>query len=268
MLARKKASADTPVVIFFDELESMFSRRGSGVSSDIESTVVPQLLSEIDGMDELSDVVIIGASNRYDLIDPAVLRAGRLDLKTYVGRPDRDSATAILQKYLTARLPFAGPTLEEFGGLAEQAAEGLISRAVQVIYSPNSYLQIYEKVDRNEVLNREHRMPLQKRKVVGEIVSGAMLESIVSRAKRSAVRREIDGEQRGICWQPDILEAIRSECEESKEQFISELRPTRDIASAESFAVDVHPDEDQVGASIQPAAKWFQGKGRAWAAVN
>ena len=265
-LARKKASFDTPVVIFFDELESMFSRRGSGISSDIESTVVPQLLSEIDGIDELSDVIIIGASNRYDLIDPAVLRPGRLDLKIFIGRPDRSSAAAILTKYLTPNLPFAPTTLEEFGG-PEQAAAGLISRAVETMYSPNSYLQIYEKADQSETMNRERRMPFQKRKLVSEIISGAMLESIVTRAKRYAVKREIERpeQDRGLCWQWDVLEAIRTECEESKEQYISEIRSSRDIANTEMFAVDVNLDEAYGAALPQPTAKWFRGKTRAWA---
>lgn len=267
MMARKKASADAPVVIFFDELESMFSRRGSGISSDMESTVVPQLLSEIDGLEELNDVIIIGASNRYDLIDPAVLRPGRLDLKIYIGRPNPKSAAAVLSKYLTPSLPFAATTLEEFGGSAERASSGLISRTVDTIYSPNSYLQIYEKADQNDTMNRERRMPLQKRKAVSEIINGAMLESMVTRAKRSAVRREIEQpDQGGLRWQEDMLQAIRVECEESKEQYISELRSSRDIAGIEAFAVDVHLDDAAASASTKPDLKWFKGKARAWAA--
>jgi proteasome-associated ATPase len=257
------------VVIFFDELESMFSRRGSGISSDMESTVVPQLLSEIDGLEELNDVIIIGASNRYDLIDPAVLRPGRLDLKIYIGRPNPKSAAAVFSKYLTPDLPLAPATLDEFGGSAEKATGGLISRAVDTIYSPNSYLQIYEKADQNDTMNRERRMPLQKRKAISDIINGAMLESMVTRAKRSAVRREIEqGRDGGLCWQLDLLQAIRSECEESKEQYISELRSSRDIAGTEAFAVDVHLDETAAGTSTKPETKWFKGKARAWAAAS
>ena len=267
-LARKKATPDTPVVIFFDELESMFSRRGSHVSSDMESTVVPQLLSEIDGMDELSDVVIIGASNRYDLIDPAVLRPGRLDLKIYVGRPGQKAAAAILGKYLTPDLPLAATTLKDRGG-AEQAVASLIERAVAVLYSPNSFLQIYEKADRNETMNREHRRPRQARKPVSEILSGAMLDGIVTRAKRFAVRREIaQGRgERGLLWQADLLEAIRAECEESKEQYVSEIRTSRDIADMEKYAVEVHLDEVPEAAPGLRNIRWFKGKARAWQAA-
>jgi len=180
-------------------------------------------------------------------------------MKIYIGRPDRKSAVDILQKYMLPSLPFSSETLEQFGGSTEAACAGLIERMVQVIYSPNSYLNIYEKD-----APRERRAPVQKRKAISDIVSGATLENIVTRTKRLAIRHELESGKRGIGWQDDVFEAIRIECEESKEQYISEVRTSRDIVSAEAFAVDVHL-AGAVTESIEAATKWFRGKNRAWA---
>ena len=114
--AREKASEGTPVIVFFDEMDSIFRTRGTGVSSDVETTVVPQLLSEIDGVEGLENVIVIGASNREDMIDPAILRPGRLDVKIKIERPDAEAAQDIFSKYLTEELPMHADDLAEFGG--------------------------------------------------------------------------------------------------------------------------------------------------------
>ncbi len=122
--AREKASEGTPVIVFFDEMDSIFRTRGSGVSSDVETTIVPQLLSEIDGVEGLENVIVIGASNREDMIDPAILRPGRLDVKIKIERPDAEAAKDIFSKYLTPSLPIHAEDLAEFGGDPEACLRG------------------------------------------------------------------------------------------------------------------------------------------------
>ena len=114
--AREKASDGTPVIVFFDEMDSIFRTRGSGVSSDVENTIVPQLLSEIDGVEGLKNVIVIGASNREDMIDPAILRPGRLDVKIKIERPDAEAAADIFSKYILPGLPIHDDDLKENGG--------------------------------------------------------------------------------------------------------------------------------------------------------
>ncbi len=202
----KAAGANCPVVIFFDEMDSLFRMRGSGVSSDMEATVVAQFLSEIDGVESLENVIVIGASNRQDLIDPAVLRPGRLDLKVKVNRPDEAAAREIFAKYLTDRLPIDAALNEKHGGAAEACAR-LIEDIIKKMYSTgeeNKFLEVtYAKGEREIFYFKDFS-------------SGAMIENIVARAKRKAVKRAIAGEAEGITAE-DLFESVREEFKENED---------------------------------------------------
>jgi proteasome-associated ATPase len=205
--ARDKASEDVPVVVFFDEMDSLFRMRGSGISSDMEATVVAQFLSEIDGVESLENVIVIGASNRQDLIDPAVLRPGRLDLKVKVSRPDRDSAVSILEKYLTPDLPMHEDSVNKYGGDKSVACKKMISEVVENMYSQgdeNKFLEVtYAKGEREIFYFKDFS-------------SGAMLENIVARAKRKAVKRFLEGGDHGITAD-DMIESVREEFKENED---------------------------------------------------
>lgn len=205
--AREKANEDVPVVIFFDEMDSLFRMRGSGISSDMEATVVAQFLSEIDGVESLRNVIVIGASNRQDLIDPAVLRPGRLDLKVKVQRPDREAAHEIFTKYLRPDLPFHTEAQERYGSDPEKMAEGLISDTITGMYSTgeeNKFLEVtYAKGEREIFYFKD-------------FASGAMIENIVARAKKMAVKRFIDHGERGIKLE-DLRDAVRDEFKENED---------------------------------------------------
>ncbi len=187
--AREKASQGHPVVVFFDEMESLFRTRGTGVSSDVETTIVPQLLSEIDGVERLENVIVIGASNREDMIDPAILRPGRLDVKIKIERPDAEGAKEIFGKYLTADLPIHADDLAEHGGSVGDAVEGMITRTVERMYSEseeNRFLEVTYASGDKEVLYFK------------DFNSGAMIQNIVDRAKKSAIKDLLATGQRGI----------------------------------------------------------------------
>ena len=187
--AREKASEGMPVIVFFDEMDSLFRTRGSGVSSDVENTIVPQLLSEIDGVESLENVIVIGASNREDMIDPAILRPGRLDVKIKIQRPDAEAARDILSKYLTPDLPLHAEDLGEHGGDAEVTCAAMIQRAVERMYSEddeNRFLEVTYANGDKEVLYFK------------DFNSGAMLENIVARAKKMAIKDYLDYGQKGI----------------------------------------------------------------------
>ncbi len=205
--AREKASEDVPVVIFFDEMDSLFRMRGSGVSSDMEATVVAQFLSEIDGVESLKNVIVIGASNRQDLIDPAVLRPGRLDLKVKVMRPDATAAREIFMKYLTTDLPFHASALQKYGGDLEKVAKGLVEDTIEVMYAEgeeNKFLEVtYAKGEREIFYFKD-------------FASGAMIENIVARAKKKAVRRFIEHGEVGVKLS-DLLESVREEFKENED---------------------------------------------------
>jgi len=205
--AREKASEDVPVVIFFDEMDSLFRMRGSGISSDMEATVVAQFLSEIDGVESLKNVIVIGASNRQDLIDPAVLRPGRLDLKVKVNRPDSDSAYDIFTKYLTSDLPFHEDCEKRYGSDVTKIVDGMIADTIQGMYSTgeeNKFLEVtYAKGEREIFYFKDFS-------------SGAMIENIVARAKKKAVKRLIDHEERGIKAE-DLEDAVREEFKENED---------------------------------------------------
>jgi len=187
--AREKASQGHPVVVFFDEMESLFRTRGTGVSSDVETTIVPQLLSEIDGVEKLENVIVIGASNREDMIDPAILRPGRLDVKIKIERPDAEGAREIFGKYLTPSLPIHPDDIAEHGGNAAAAVEAMINRVVERMYTEseeNRFLEVTYASGDKEVLYFK------------DFNSGAMVQNIVDRAKKSAIKDFLATGQRGI----------------------------------------------------------------------
>ncbi|MDQ0374843.1 proteasome ATPase [Cellulomonas humilata] len=187
--AREKASQGHPVVVFFDEMESLFRTRGTGVSSDVETTIVPQLLSEIDGVERLENVIVIGASNREDMIDPAILRPGRLDVKIKIERPDAEGAREIFGKYLVPTLPIHPDDIAEHGGSASAAVEAMITRVVERMYTEsdeNRFLEVTYASGDKEVLYFK------------DFNSGAMIQNVVDRAKKSAIKDLLQNGQRGI----------------------------------------------------------------------
>src|SRR6476646_11261691 len=187
--AREKASDGTPVVVFFDEMDSLFRTRGSGVSSDVETTIVPQLLSEIDGVERLENVIVIGASNREDMIDPAILRPGRLDVKIKIERPDAESARDIVSKYLTATLPLHEHDLSEHDGSRQRTVEAMIDSAVQRMYS---------EIDENRFLEVTYANGDKEVLYFKDFNSGAMIQNIVDRAKKMAIKDFLTSGAKGI----------------------------------------------------------------------
>jgi len=187
--AREKASSGSPVIVFFDEMDSLFRTRGSGVSSDVETTIVPQLLSEIDGVERLDNVIVIGASNREDMIDPAILRPGRLDVKIKVERPDSQSAADIFAKYLTSEVPIHADDLAAHGDDVAQTIDSMIRAVVDVMYATtteNEFLEVTYINGDKEILYFK------------DFSSGAMIENIVSRAKKFAIKAELATGSRGV----------------------------------------------------------------------
>ncbi|MGH8987906.1 MAG: proteasome ATPase, partial [Acidimicrobiales bacterium] len=206
--AREKAEEGVPVIVFFDEMDSLFRTRGTGISSDMESTIVPQLLAEIDGVEALRDVIVIGASNREDLIDPAILRPGRLDVKIKIERPGSEAAAQIFSRYLRADLPLDSDEVERLGGGdPEKAALAMIESTVSEMYradDANRFLEVtYQNGDKEVLYYRD-------------FASGAMIENIVRRAKKLAIKREIAGEGSGIRT-TDLVESIRQEYKENED---------------------------------------------------
>ncbi len=205
--AKEKASHGHPVIVFFDEMDALFRTRGTGVSSDMESTIVPQFLSEIDGVESLRDVIVIGASNRQDLIDPAVLRPGRLDIKIKIPRPDKHSAKDILGKYLHADLPLAESELAPHNHEQAACVEHLIDSTVESMYA---------KTEDNQFLEVTYANGEKETVYFKDFSSGALIESIVSRAKKLAIKRVIAGGEKGL-KKEDLLHAIREEFKEQED---------------------------------------------------
>jgi proteasome-associated ATPase len=205
--AREKAAEDVPVVVFFDEMDDLFRTRGSGISSDVETTIVPQLLAEIDGVEHLKNVIVIGASNRQDLIDPAILRPGRLDVKIKIERPDKAAATDIFNKYLTTDLPIHESEIQRSGGDVRTAVDRMIHATVEAMYSlgdDNRFLEVTYANGDKEVLYFK------------DFASGAMIESVVRRAKKLALKRYIQTSDKGITAD-DLLHAVREEFKENED---------------------------------------------------
>src|SRR3954449_871110 len=205
--AREKASAGTPVIVFFDEMDSLFRTRGSGVSSDVENTIVPQLLSEIDGVEALENVLVIGASNREDMIDPAILRPGRLDVKIKIERPDAESARDIFSKYLLPTLPLHADDLTEFGGSREACVEAMIQRVVE---------RMYDETEENRFLEVTYANGDKETLYFKDFNSGAMIQNIVDRSKKSAIKSVLETGQPGLRVQ-HLLDAIVDEFAENED---------------------------------------------------
>ncbi len=205
--AKEKSDEGVPVIVFFDEMDSLFRTRGTGVSSDVESTIVPQLLSELDGVEALKNVIVIGASNREDLIDPAILRPGRLDVKIKIQRPEREASRAIFRIYLDPSLPYARTELDRFGG--EPAA--LIDRMVDEVVE-----KMFKEDDDNRFLEVTYANGDREILYFKDFASGAMIENIVRRAKKDAIKREIAGDPEGLKI-ADLLEATAQEFREHED---------------------------------------------------
>jgi proteasome-associated ATPase len=206
--AREKAEEGTPVIIFFDEMDSLFRTRGTGISSDMESTIVPQLLAEIDGVESLRDVIVIGATNREDLIDPAILRPGRLDVKIKIERPNEEAAVQIFHRYLHSDLPIDDAIIQELGGGdRDKAVRLMIEQTVENMYlidDTNRFLEVTYQGGDKEILYFK------------DFASGAMIENVVRRAKKLAVKREIASKGKGVRTD-DLLESIRQEFRENED---------------------------------------------------
>ena len=206
--AREKAEDGTPVIVFFDEMESLFRTRGTGISSDMEATIVPQLLAEIDGVETLRNVIVIGASNREDLIDPAILRPGRLDVKIKINRPDAEAAGQIFARYLTSDLPVDPDEVEHLGGGdPEKAVRLMIEQTVEEMYrtdTANEFLEVtYQNGDKELMYFKDFS-------------SGAMIENIVRRAKKLAIKRQLAGGVGGIRT-ADLVESVHQEYKEHED---------------------------------------------------
>jgi proteasome-associated ATPase len=206
--AREKSEEGWPVIVFFDEMDSMFRTRGSGISSDMESTIVPQLLAEIDGVEGLRNVIVIGATNREDLIDPAILRPGRLDVKIKIERPRREAARQIFARYLSTEIPLDEEEVARLGrGDAPAAVASMIDATVEEMYrddESNRFLEVTYQNGDKEVLYYK------------DFASGAMIENIVRRAKKLAIKRVIAGGVKGVRTQ-DLIDSIKQEYKEHED---------------------------------------------------
>src|SRR4026209_1299894 len=205
--AREKAAEDVPVVIFFDEMDALFRTRGSGISSDVETTIVPQLLAELDGVEHLRNVIVIGASNRQDLIDPAILRPGRLDVKIKIERPEREAASDIFNNDRPASLPIPESETRPHGGDVQTALDRMIVATIEEMYSlgeEKRFLEVTYANGDKEVLYFK------------DFASGAMIESVVRRAKKLALKRYIQLSEKGIKVE-DLLNAVREEFKENED---------------------------------------------------
>jgi proteasome-associated ATPase len=205
--AKEHSEEGLPVIVFFDEMDSIFRTRGTGISSDVESTIVPQLLSELDGVETLKNVIVIGASNREDLIDPAILRPGRLDVKIKIERPDAPQARDIMAKYLHPVVPIHPDEIARHGNDAQRACHRMIERTIEQMYEPN---------DRNRFLEVTYASGDKEVLYFKDFNSGAMIENIVRRAKKDAIKRFLSTGEKGIKSE-DLFHAIRDEFKENED---------------------------------------------------
>jgi proteasome-associated ATPase len=205
--AKERSEEGLPVIVFFDEMDSIFRTRGTGISSDVESTIVPQLLSELDGVETLKNVIVIGASNREDLIDPAILRPGRLDVKIKIERPNADQAKDVMAKYLHPVVPIHPDEVTRNAGDVLVAVARMIERTIE---------QMYEPSERNRFLEVTYASGDKEILYFKDFNSGAMIENIVRRAKKDAIKRFLSTGEKGIKTD-DLLTAIRDEFKENED---------------------------------------------------
>jgi proteasome-associated ATPase len=205
--AKERSEEGLPVIVFFDEMDSIFRTRGTGISSDVESTIVPQLLSELDGVETLKNVIVIGASNREDLIDPAILRPGRLDVKIKIERPDQQQAADVMSKYLHPSVPIHPDEVERYSGDVQAACARMIEKTIE---------QMYEPSERNRFLEVTYASGDKEILYFKDFNSGAMIENIVRRAKKEAIKRFLSTGEKGIKVD-DLLHAIRDEFKENED---------------------------------------------------
>jgi proteasome-associated ATPase len=205
--AKERSEEGLPVIVFFDEMDSIFRTRGTGISSDVESTIVPQLLSELDGVETLKNVIVIGASNREDLIDPAILRPGRLDVKIKIERPTAEQAKDVMSKYLHPVVPIHPDEVDRHSGDVQVAVARMIERTVE---------QMYESSERNRFLEVTYASGDKEILYFKDFNSGAMIENIVRRAKKDAIKRFLSKGEKGIKTE-DLLTAIRDEFKENED---------------------------------------------------
>ena len=246
--ARERASGGYPVVIFFDEMEALFRTRGSGVSSDAETTIVPQLLAEIDGVESLDNVIVIGASNREDMIDPAILRPGRLDIKIRIERPNRDGAADIMAKYLTANLPIHEDEIAAHGN-AENAVRAMIQTSIDALYARNERTEYVEITYADGAIETQY---------LSDFASGAMIAGLVDRAKTLAIKDLLHTGKRGISTQ-HLLSALDQEIRQNEdiagvtnpdEWARVNGRPNRRVTFVRSLA-GKHAAREEAAASLQ-----------------
>ncbi len=205
--AREKSEEGVPVIVFFDEMDSLFRTRGTGISSDMEATIVPQLLAEIDGVEALRNVIVIGASNREELIDPAIMRPGRLDVKIKIDRPDAEAAVSIFNRYLTSELPLDESEIDSLGG-------GDRAKAIQVMIE-QTVGEMYQTGPEHRFLEVTYQNGDKEVMYFKDFSSGALIENVVRRAKKSAIKREISGGPRGVKVD-DLIRAVRQEFKEQE----------------------------------------------------
>ena len=205
--AKERSEEGLPVIVFFDEMDSIFRTRGTGISSDVESTIVPQLLSELDGVETLKNVIVIGASNREDLIDPAILRPGRLDVKIKIERPNGPQAMDVMGKYLHPSVPIHPDEIERYGGDVQFACRRMIEKTIERMYADseeNRFLEVTYASGDKEILYFK------------DFNSGAMIENIVRRAKKDAIKRFLSKGEKGIKGE-DLFQGIRDEFKENED---------------------------------------------------
>ena len=205
--AREKSEEGVPVIVFFDEMDSLFRTRGTGISSDMEATIVPQLLAEIDGVEALRNVIVIGASNREELIDPAIMRPGRLDVKIKIDRPDAEAAVSIFNRYITSELPLDEAEIDSLGG-------GDRAKAIQVMIE-RTVGEMYQTGPEHRFLEVTYQNGDKEVMYFKDFSSGALIENVVRRAKKSAIKREISGGPRGVQID-DLIRAVKQEYKEQE----------------------------------------------------
>ena len=235
--AREKRKEGFLPVVFIDEAESVLGTRRAIRSHNIANTVVPMFCSEMDGIESLQDVILILASNRPDLIDPAILRPGRIDRKIKVKRPDKAAALDIFGIYMTTELPVHPEALDAHQGDAAAAVRAMLERANEELFAhreDTAFLEVTLRSGRRDILHR------------GDLASGAIIASIVQRAKESAIKRAIATGVEGGISAEDLTEAVVTEYGEN------EIFPPTDNAEDWLKLLDYDPENVAKVLPIRP----------------